>query len=40
MDVPEFVAIWGALLIVSVVGFKWGLTERAASDFFDQSLGG
>lgn len=40
MGYEAFVTLGSMLVIASMVGYKWGVFERAATDLMDQSFGG
>ena len=38
MVVADFVLIGGLILAASMLGFKWGVMERVADDFIEESM--
>lgn len=40
MGYEAFVTVGSLFIVASMVGYKWGVFERAATDFIDSSMGG
>ena len=38
MTSAAFVTLFGIYLTISVIGYKWGATERHLNDFFEDSI--
>lgn len=40
MGYEAFITVGSMLTVISFVGFKWGVTERVATDFLNNAMGG
>ena len=40
MGYEAFITVGSMLAFISMLGYKWGITERVATDFLNQSMGG